>query len=377
MQTNIQIFDYKMSQDDREILHRYVDQIIDEGHLTNHTLVQKVEKEFKNWSDTKYTVAVNNGSSALIASLQAIAHFSPTKKRKVLLPSNTFIACWFAIIQTGFEPVILDSSKTFLGFDLNDLELSLSKGDVAAVLVVHIGGIIDNGLPELVSLCKKWDALVLEDAAHSHGSHLRGQVAGSIGDLAAFSFHLTKTITGGEGGLVATNNESLYGLLNSIRQFGKSEDNLHLFDIVGGNYKMSEMQAALLLTDLQRARNRIARRQEIAQFYFKELNNSSLTFFKPDEGSESSYYKCMALMPGNSKEKLIAELSRHHIHLPNGVYYWPLHLQPVVAQKNGNFKNTDKFSKQHICLPCYPELTDEQVFYFIDIFKRCESAGLV
>ena len=377
MQTNIRIFDYKMSSDDREILHRYVDQILEEGHLTNHTLVQKVEREFKTWAGTEYNLAVNNGSSALIASLQAISYFLPTKKKKILLPSNTFIACWFAIIQAGFEPVILDCSENFLGYDLNDLELFLSKGDVAAVLVVHIGGIIDSSLHELVPLCRKWGTLILEDAAHAHGSHLKGQFAGAIGDLAAFSFHLTKTITGGEGGLVTTNNESLHSLLSSIRQFGKSKDNLHLFDIIGGNYKMSEMQAALLLTDLNRARSRIARRQEIAQLYFEGLNDSFLKFFKPNEGSESSYYKCMAMLPGDSREELICELGKHNISLPNGVYYWPLHLQPVVTQKNGIFKNTDKFSKQHICLPCYPELTNEQVFYFIDIFKRCESAGLV
>ena len=375
MQTGIRIFDFQISPEDRIFLHHLVDQIADEGYLTNHTLVKKVESEFASWTNTQYLVAVNNGSSALTAALGAIPRNNGRKK--VLLPSNTFIACWLAIVQAGYEPVLIDLDSSFLGFDLNQIHDHILTNQVAAILLVHIGGIIDPKIDALVSLCAKNNILLIEDAAHAHGSHYKGRLAGSIGDIATFSFHLTKAITSGEGGLISTINSAIYKNLLSIRQFGKSENNPHLFEQFGGNFKMSEMQAAFLLMDLRRAKKRIERRQEIAKIYFEQLNNSRIFFLKPDQGSESSCYKCMALLPAQSREKLIAKFLEYNIQLPNGVYYWPLHRQPIVNSKEKIFLNTDAFSERHICLPCYPELTDEQVFYFVDIFKRCESEGLV
>ncbi len=366
----VRIFDIQFDKKARDEFYSYCEQIFSEGYLTNHTFVKKAEELYSSLFMQQNAIAVNNGTSALLAAFLAI----DIAGYEVIMPTNTFIACWLAVVQAGGIPVLVDMDPKHLGLDLSQVRSLITK-KTKAILTVHIGGIISPEIAELQELCKTNKLVLVEDCAHASGSTLNGLHAGKFGAIACFSFHLTKTITSGEGGLVTTDSTSLAKKVLSIRQFGKSEGNPHMFENFGGNFKLSELQAALMLTDLNRSKIRIAQRQKIAFKYIQSLDSNFWNFIKPTPGAESSFYKVMC-RPNTSRSKLADFLKKFEIQLPNGVYYTPLHNQPIVKTyglTSAPFLEADKFSEKHVCLPCYPELQEDQINYTIDCLKNFEK----
>lgn len=353
----IKIFDLQFDKTFRDRFYQFSEQIFDEAFLTNHSCVELVENKLKTWHDRAHSIAVNSGSSALIAALMAI----DISDREVILPTNTFISCWLAVIQAGGIPVLVDIEPEHLGLDLEQVKEKITA-KTKAIMTVHIGGIVSPEIHALQNICKQNGLFLVEDCAHAHGSQYQGQKAGSFGDISCYSFHLTKVMTSGEGGLIVTNSDELASKVISIRQFGKSKENPHVFDQLGGNFKMPELNAAVLLVELERARERILRRQAIAEYYMRHLSQD-WQIMKSVNIDECSFYKVIS----NGR------FSRHHVEpflksrdiaIPNGVYYTPLHLQPVVRKIQGqafSFPVAEEFCQRHFCLPCYPELSDAQL----------------
>lgn len=355
----INIFDLKFEQNFRTEFYQLCDEVFNEAYLTNHTMVKKFESSFSGWTGCQYNVAVNNGTSALTAALMSL---QLPKGSEVIIPTNTFIACWYAALQAGLKPVLIDIDSSFVGINLEEFESKITS-QTRALVVTHIGGIISEQLPIIKKLCTEKKIYLVEDCAHAHGSSLNGVNAGAWGDVACFSFHLTKTITAGEGGLVCTSSENIYKNLISIRQFGMSPTNPHVFTQFGLNLKMSELIAAFLLVELKRAPQRIERRQYIASYYQSNLQKTKWAIIKPTQFKDSGFYKTICI-GSEKRDRIEAYFKLNNIILPNGVYYTPLHRQPVVQSYYTeilNFKNADHFSDYHFCLPCYPELTDAQL----------------
>lgn len=361
----IPIFKLEYSETDRAFLKSGLEKILDQGYLTNHTFVHSFEESFSRWNFSRFGVAVSNGTTAIEVALRSLN----VRGKEVIIPSNTFIACAAAVLNAGGTPVLCDIELEYLSLDPAQVREKIGQ-NTGAVLVVHIGGIISPAIFELRQICEARGVPLVEDCAHAHGASYKGIKAGNIGQAGAFSFHMTKVMTTGEGGMVVTDSESLKNDLHSVRQFGKSQSNplMHVRD--GSNFKMTEMQALMGLLELQRVERRIQKRQKIAAVYEQKLKGSSWRTWAAAPEAVCPYYKKIVRSP-IPRSKVEEALKRQGVALTGGVYYIPVHKQEVFkGQSASDFKNTEIFSAEHICPPCYPELELSEIEKICDILLK-------
>lgn len=363
----IPIFRLEFDEEYRKRFHEGCEQIFDEGYLTNHTMVKKAEEKFRQRNSSRFAVAVSNGTTALEVALRSIG----VTGKEVILPSNTFIATFIAIINAGGIPVICDIEEQYFGLCPKDFEKSITPNTKAA-MVVHIGGHISPAVLKIKEICQSKNITLVEDAAHAHFAELNGVKAGNIGDIGSFSFHMTKVITSGEGGMLTMGSKELFENAISIRQFGMDKNNSISHVRSGSNFKMNEFTALALQLDLERSAERIGRRRAIAKRYQQNLQGTKWKCVSDNTSTLGSYYKQIIIPPGHLEREMIAtELTKQNIALTGGVYNIPLHEQPVCQNyvANKNFPISALFSKSHICPPCYPELQDQEVDRICDILK--------
>lgn len=355
MMHKIPIFKLHYDESDRVRLQDGMKEILEDGYLTNHRFVRQFETEFANWNNSKFALAVSNGTTALEVILRGI----DVRGREVILPANTFIACAVAVLNAGGIPVICDIELDYLSLNPQKVKEKINR-NTAALITVHIGGIISPYIEQLKQICADHNCFLVEDCAHAHGASLNGVRAGNFGVAGAFSFHMTKVMTTGEGGMVVTGDESLAKKIESIRQFGKSDEQplMHVRD--GGNFKMTEMQGLFGTVELKRVESRIARRKKIASIYDELLKNTDWKTYVSAPQSECPYYKKIILSPV-ARSLIETEFSKRNISLTGGVYYFPLNKQTALKQfVRDEYPNANYFSENHICPPCYPELADEE-----------------
>ena len=364
------IFDLKFNNKFRNSFSKKVNRILDQGFLSNHTYCRALEKKFSNLHKIKYGLSVNSGTGALDVVLRTIN----VKNKKVLVASNTFIATSLAVENSGGKPEFLDIENKYFSLCPIQLRKKINK-KIGAVIIIHIGGLITPKISEIVKICDLNNVPLIEDCSQAHFSNHKGTYAGSFGLAGTFSFFTTKNITSGEGGIVLTKNKKFYDKAESIRQFGynKKLKNDHIE--FGSNYKQSELNAALALTDLERFRDRMKSRNDLATRYQNNLKGSIWKCLSPEDGY-TGYYKQIILSPIKRKN-LNSLLEKDNIVLTGGVYNIPLHRQSRYNKKNYNsYKNSNYFSDYHICPPCFPEIKFNQVDYICEKLLDLEKKFL-
>jgi len=361
----IKIFDLKFSKKDINFFLNNSKNIFKEGFFSNHTYVKKFENLFKKTNKSKFALATSSGTSALEIILRSLN----LKNKEVLTNSNTFIATGHAITNAGGKIVPVDLEKNYFMMCPNDLKKKISK-KTGAVVIVHIGGIISPNILEIKKICKNHDVPLIEDAAQAHGSKFNGIPAGNLGDAGAISFFTTKVMTTGEGGMIVTNNKNIYDKAFSLRQFGFRKNKL-FYDKISSNYKLSEFSALLGIIELKRLNLRIRKRNLIAQTYRKNLVNSKFKLLNSKSPYYCNHYK--QIMISTIKRKKIEKLLKiKKISLTGGVYYIPLHRQPIYKKKLKKYKLpvTDFFCNNHFCPPCYPELKISEINYISKVLLK-------
>ena len=341
-------------------MQHYSREILERGFLTNDRFVSKFEHAYACWNQSKYSVAVCNGTAAIEMALLAIG----VAGKRVIIPSNTFIATAIAVINAGGNPIIIDIERNYMGTCPRELSKAIEKySDIGAVCHVHVGSHISTDFQQIIKICCEHQIPLVEDACQGIGAKLNGISAGNFGRFGCYSFFTTKNMTTGEGGIVTCHEDSDYRQLKSIRQFGKSHEDSTLHVGPGSNYKMNEFSAALGVIELQRIDLRIARRREIANRYQDNLKGSHFCLIKDRDHSNGSYYKQIIVSETIPRSKIQKHLLAKKIHCTGGVYYLPLHRQPRLRQwvNEKTYSNSDWFADHHFCPPCYPELTDVQV----------------
>lgn len=329
--------------------------------------VKDFEDRFAKMSESKYAVAVSNGTVAIELSLKALN----VKGKKVLMPSNTFFATSVAVTNAGAEIELLDMDPKTFSLSYEDLENKISS-EIGAVIIVHIGGIISDKINKIKELCKKNKVPLIEDAAHAHFSLYGTNRAGSIGEIGCFSFFPTKVMTTGEGGMITTSNKELYEKIKSLKNFGRDiTDAGIIVNDEGNNFKINEFTGLLGCIELDRVHQRIERRSELLEIYQRELDKTKYKVIKQKSRSYCANYKAIVITPmdGSWLKKYCKE---KNITLTGEVYRIPVHEQPLYREKFSyvNLPNTDYYSKHHICPPLYPELTNEEVKYICDVLKQ-------
>ncbi|MBU3063132.1 DegT/DnrJ/EryC1/StrS aminotransferase family protein [Nocardia sp. NEAU-G5] len=337
------------------------DDILRSGRLVLGPHTAAFEGAIATMAGTRYAAVVSSGSTALEIVFRAIG----AAGHVVLVPANTNYATAAAALAAGARVRLYDSG---LYPDMSDLRTKLTA-DVAAVVVVHIGGYLSPDLPTLTDLCEQAGAVLIEDAAHAHGSTLDGYgPAGSFGAAAAFSFFATKTITAGEGGAITTNDPVLDRAAPIYRNQGKDADDRHV--VVGGSWRITELGAALANVQLAHLPDDLVRRRSIIDRYTAHLSGTGITF--PELYGQVSGHKCIAtLAAGVDRERFRTAVLSGGVVLARGVYEKPLHRHPVFADiaDGRQFPVADEFARTHFRLPLWRGMDDDTVGCVIEAVR--------
>ena len=352
-------------EDRAEILAR-IDEALTSGQLTLGPIGRELEAAFAARHGTRHAVAVSSGTAALEIILRAIG----VEGREVVVPANTFFATAAAAVHAGARLRFVDCDPLTMAIDPADLAACIGP-ETAAVVIVHIGGLITPAIHEIAQLCEARGVHLVEDAAHAHGSAFDGQSAGTFGVAASFSFYPTKVIAGGEGGMIVTDNADIAEEARVYRDQGKGSFHANFHTRMGANWRMSEPHAAIILSQLARLDEFIEQRQALAARYDAALASLDLgTLTMPDSAS-SNYYKYVAFLPDGVDRTLFKQhlRSEFDIGLSGEVYDTPLHMQPVFApMADGPLPGAEYLCARHVCLPLYPLLSDEDADYVVESF---------
>jgi dTDP-4-amino-4,6-dideoxygalactose transaminase len=323
--------------------------------------------------DGPHAVAVASGTAALTIALLALG----VRGREVVVPANTFYATAAAVLQAGARPVFADVEAGTFALSAATAAAALTPR-TAAIVTVHIGGLISPQIDELRALGNERGIALVEDAAHAHGATFDGRFAGSFGAAAAFSFYPTKVVTSGEGGMVLTGSEELAQEARIYRDQGKGAFSANHHVRLGSAWRMSELHAATGLVHLRRMEEFIARRRAVAARYDKALGDlDGIQPLAEPPGCRSNIYKYIALLPpGLDRARFKSELAqRFQVYLSGEVYDLPLHRQPVLAEYAGPpLPVAEELAARHICLPVHSDMTDSEVDEVLTAVAAVQSA---
>jgi dTDP-4-amino-4,6-dideoxygalactose transaminase len=351
--------------EDRAWIVEKIDEVLASGMLTLGRYGKEFERRFAALCGTKHAVSVGSGTAALEIALRAIG----VEGKEVVVSTNTFFATAAAVVHAGARPVFIDMDPASFAIRPEDVERALTAR-TAAVVVVHIGGVVSERMPELVELGRRKGIPLVEDAAHAHGSSYQGTMAGAFGLAAAFSFYPTKVMTSAEGGMLVTNDDRIAEEAVIYRDQGKASFLVNAHTRMGYNWRMSEPHAIIGLRHLERLPEMIADRQRIAALYDDALAGfTELQPLRVPEGGVSNYYKYIAVMrERRDRQELKRQLrERFGVSLSGEVYEEPLHKQPVFASyANGPLPVAEDLCARHICLPVYSGMEDDEARQVIE-----------
>ena len=317
--------------------------------------VSKFEEEFAKYTGTKYAVSVNSGNSALQISLMALGIGN---KSKVITPTNSFIASANCIRMTNAEPILTD-------IDIKDggIDLANNNDMVNAIIPVHIYGNPCN-FDSVKLFSEEQNIPIVEDACQAHGAEYKGKKVGSLGDVGCFSFYPTKNMTvGGDGGMTTTDNEEIALKIKSIRDNGRKTKNE--FDKLGFTMRLNTVNAAIGRVQLRHLDEKTKRRREIVSIYRKNLAHDCIL---PENKDGKSVYH-QIVIKHEKRDDIRKELTDNEI--GSAIYYeTPIHKQPIYEEFGYRLPNSERFSKEIMSLPSYPQLTDEQALEICECVNR-------
>ena len=348
--------------DIRETLHS--------GNLVQGKKVSEFEDRFAEVVGTRFAVATNSCTSALEISIRSLG----IKNKKILVPTETFMATANAVILSDNTPVFTDIEDSTLCMSYDTI-MDRMTSDVSAIIIVHMGGLVTQDVYKIRNFCDRYGLHLIEDAAHAHGAQIYNEYrdeircAGSLGDVGCFSFYPTKLMTTGEGGMITTDNDTVVKMARMLRNHG-GDGTTGLFS--ASNDRMTEISAILGLSQLKRLDEFVKKRNHIAKMYRKLLENITEIDLLPEyEKTKNSYWNFYFILNNIDREKFINKMLQFGIQLGDA-YNPPCHRQPVFERyvDGYDFKVADTILENHVSLPMYTELTDDDVVFIVDKVKE-------
>ncbi len=325
--------------------------------------IPEFERRFADRIGVQYAASVSNGTAALHVALVALG-MGPGAE--VIVPTLTYIASVNAIAYTGAAPVFVDTLESSWQMDPDDVRRKITAR-TRAIMAVHLYG-HPCDMAQLSSIAKEHDLLLIEDCAESFGSKFDGRETGTFGDVATYSFFGNKTITTGEGGMVVTNDETIHQRVCQFKGQGLAKYREYWHDVVGYNYRMTNICAAIGLAQLEQANSFIARKRQIAAWYAEDLSGSAVRFHGPCGNVFHTYWMCSILVPHPSqRDPLRASLAAAGIET-RPVFY-PAHTMPMYSRFYNKHPVAESLGWRGINLPSYPELTRDEVSEISSIIR--------
>lgn len=337
--------------------------VLKSGMLVQGPEVEKLEKEIASLTGVKYCVAAANGTSTLHLGLLSLGI---GKGDEVIVPAFSYVATANVVEITGATCVFADVDIDTFNINVDALERAISP-NTKAIIPVHEFGLPAN-ISEIMSIADKHGIPVIEDAACALGATHQHKAVGSFGKMGSFSLHPRKAISSGEGGLITTDDPDLAERLRILRNHGISMNNGKMdFVAAGFNYRMTDFQAALVISQLKRLPGILKTKQQLAQVYFEELEASRVQLPSIPEDCDHTWQTFHVLLPDDlDQAQVIAQLRTRGIGTNYGAQCIPY--QTYYAEKyrldcQANFPNALRSFKKGLALPIYEKLSPEDIRY--------------
>lgn len=345
----------------REQILLAISKVLDSGWYITGEEVRLFENEFADFCGVKCAVGTSNGLDALKLIFEGYQSLGKMAfGDEVIIPANTFIATALAVTQTHMQPVLVDIDPDTYLIDYDKIEGQIT-GKTKAIIAVHLyGRVCDMG--RLRKIATRHNLLIIEDAAQSHGGSHLGQMSGSLGDAAAFSFYPGKNLGAiGDGGAVTTNDVELAEIIRNKSNYGSSTKYVHTTK--GNNYRLDEIQASILRVKLKGLMDDIAEKSFIAKEYIKLISNPKIDLISLNDICGHALH---LFVISTEKRDLLQEYLRS-----NGVetlihYPIPIHKQPAYLELSGlTFPATERAQSEILSIPLYSTLTKNEISLII------------
>lgn len=346
-----------------ETAFKYVEECLRTGWISSSgKFIQAFEQQWAAYCGRSYGIAVCNGTAALEA---AMACLDLQPGDEVIIPTFTIISCALAVVQTGATPVLVDCDPRTWCMDVRQVAEKISPR-TRAIMPVHIYGHPVDMQP-ILELAEKHGLSIIEDAAEAHGAEYKGKKAGSFGDMSCFSFYANKIITTGEGGMVLTNSAVLAERLRAQRNLCFKEGRRFFHTELGHNYRMTNLQAAIGLSQLETIEQRIQHKRWMAQRYSEQLKDIPELQLPVEEPWARQVYWMYAIVLDESSGMDAAQLAQQltALGIETRPFFLGMHEQPVFHQRglfvNERYPVAERIARQGLYLPSGATLTQEQI----------------
>ena len=369
----IPIFDLtrQYSQIEKEI-EEAIDRVLRSGRFILGEEVEQFEKEIAEFCGVKHAIGVASGSDALYLAIRAL---DIGKGDAVIVPAFTFFATAGAVVNSGAQPIFADIDHKSFNISVSDIEriLNTYKGPnkIRAIIPVHLYGQMAD-MDEILALAKKYNLYVIEDAAQAIGAEYKGRKAGSLGDAGCFSFFPTKNLGAyGDGGMVVTSDEGLAKKLLMLRTHGANPKYYH--KMIGINSRLDALQAAILRVKIRHLTDWIEKRRCIAEKYSNSLSEIEEIIIPKELPYRNHVFHQYTIRVLNDKRDLLKKVL-YEAGIGTEIYYpLPLHLQQCfrhLGYREGELPESERFSKEVLSLPMFPELNELEHRYVFQNIKQ-------
>lgn len=326
--------------------------------------IDMFEENFANYCGVKYGVAVSNGTAALHLALLALGIRAGDE---VIVPDITFAATINAVLYVGATPVIVDIEKDSWCINPDEIEKAITP-KTKAVIPVHIYGQPCN-MKKIMHIANKYNLFVIEDCAEAHGAAFEQRLVGSFGDISCFSFFGNKVITTGEGGMCLTDSEELNNRIRLLKDHGMSKERKYYHEIIGYNYRMTNLQAAIGMAQLEKIDVMLEKRNELEEMYRTILGSIPFIEFQYIlEDRQKIAWLVTVLVPEHMREICMKELKRAGIDVRP--FFIPLSEMEIYREYVFSNQNSVELSKQGFSLPTSLDITSEDILRMKEVLAK-------
>lgn len=345
-----------------------IDKVLDSGWFILGESVERFEKNFAAYCGVKHCIGISNGLDALIMILRAYMESGNIKEGdEIIVPANTYIASILSISHNKLKPVLVEPDINTYNIDPSLIEKNITD-KTKAIMPVHLYGRVAE-MDEIKLLAKKYNLIIIEDAAQAHGAEYNGKKTGGFGNAAGFSFYPGKNLGAlGDAGAVTTNDDKLAETITALRNYGSHEKYNNIFK--GFNNRLDEIQAAILTVKLKYLDEENQRRREVAQYYCNNIKNDKIilpnhSFNQPISQSLNHVWHLFVVRT-NERNKLQNYLSDNGIQT---VIHYPVppHRQPAYKEWNHfSLPVTEKIHNEVLSLPIGSHLSDDDLEFIVN-----------
>tara|TARA_B110000238_G_C16140483_1_gene445977 strand:+ start:2993 stop:4105 length:1113 start_codon:yes stop_codon:yes gene_type:complete len=352
---------------------KYLIECIDTGWISSEgPFIRKFENNLAAYFGRKHAIAVTNGTVAIDIAIDAL---DLNEGDEIIMPTFTIISCITGILRKRCVPVFVDQHEDTWNMDVSQIEKKITSR-TKAIMIVHIYGLPVDMNP-IIKIAEKYKLKLIEDAAEMHGQEYYGKKCGSFGDISTVSFYPNKHITTGEGGMIFTDNDSLAERCRSLRNLCFIPEQRFLHYELGYNARMSNMQAAMGVAQLERIDEFIAKKRLIGELYQSKLKDiASIQLPIPEtEYALNIYWVFGIVIKDNSRINALTamkELAKKGV--GTRPFFWSLHEQPVLQKwgykSNESFPVSEGLSRRGFYIPSGLAITEQQIDYVAEKVKE-------